>query len=106
MFSKYNLIYLLIVILICLTGELYSQGYCRVSVAGLNDNRHVLNEAIYAECTWCQFPGHSCPFGNWGVASNFGDYEDGHQFQGWCHYHWACDNYDYCTTHCQDSWWE
>ena len=29
--------------------------------------------------------GHSAPWGNWGVASNYGDVEDTDQFRGWKH---------------------
>jgi len=49
---------------------------------------------------------HSAPFGNWGVTSNFGKKQDGHQFDGWCHDAYVCDNDGNCGTVCRDGWYE
>src|SRR5687768_5186114 len=54
---------------------------CRISTSGLNRNRRVVGP-VHAECPVSI---HSVPFGNWGVTSNFGQKQDGTQFQGWCH---------------------
>jgi uncharacterized protein (TIGR03437 family) len=76
---------------------------CRLSVAGLNQSRRVTGN-IHAECP--DFLGHSAPFGNWGVTSNFGHKGDSHQFDGWCHNSRVCDNAGSCTTDCTDGWYE
>ena len=55
--------------------------HCAVEVSGLNKDRKV-SGPVSVECGGLGF--HSAPFGNWGVDSNHGDREDGHQFQGWC----------------------
>ncbi len=76
---------------------------CRLSVAGLNQDRHVKGD-IHAEC-----PGdfvHTAPFGNWGVTSNFGHKGDSHQFDGWCHNTRVCDNAGACRIVCTDGWYE
>ena len=77
---------------------------CRLSVAGLNRARRVMGP-IAAECPG---PGviHTAPFGNWGVTSNFGRVQNGHQFQGWCHDTYVCDNEGNCRTDCDDGWYE
>ena len=83
-------------------------GYCVVRVSGLNQNRKVFGN-ISAECGGDPPWPHSAPFGNWGVASNFGDKEDGNQFQGWCKDNYcALDNLGKCATHCTDrkGWYE
>ena len=71
-------------------------------MAGLNRNRRVFGP-VHTEC-----PGqlHTAPFGNWGVASNFGGVRNGHQFQGWCHDTPICDNNGNCSTDCRDGWYE
>ncbi len=76
---------------------------CRISVAGLNQSRHVVG-AIHAECP--DQPLHSAPFGNWGVTSNFGQRGNSHQFDGWCHDITACDNSGACRPVCADGWYE
>jgi uncharacterized protein (TIGR03437 family) len=75
---------------------------CRLSVAGLNQERRVTG-SISAECP---NPIHSAPFGNWGVASNFGPKLNGHQFQGWCHDMRVCDSAGLCLNNCRDGWYE
>ena len=85
-----------------LAGDLSAQ-VCRISASGLNRNRRVTG-SISAEC-----PGnfiHTSPFGNWGVTSNFGQKQDDHQFQGWCHDTLVCDNRGNCRTECRDGWYE
>lgn len=99
-----------VVLLGVLPDNLSAQGFCQISYSGLNKNRKVMGP-VSAECPGdivnCFPPkSHSYPFGNWGVSSNVGHVIDGHQFQGWCHDHWACDNNDDCDWHCQDSWYE
>ena len=75
---------------------------CRLSVAGLNRARRVTGPA-HAECP---APFHTAPFGNWGVTSNFGNKKDDHQFQGWCHETYVCNNIGICWTDCRDGWYE
>jgi uncharacterized protein (TIGR03437 family) len=75
---------------------------CRITTSGLTRNRRV-DGPIHAECP---HPIHSAPFGNWGVTSNFGQKENGHQFQGWCHETRICDNKGNCRTECRDGWYE
>jgi uncharacterized protein (TIGR03437 family) len=58
---------------------------------------------VHAECPVSI---HSPPFGNWGVTSNFGSKQDGHQFQGWCHDTNICDNDRNCRIDCRDGWYE
>lgn len=78
------------------------QQVCRFLVDAFNTEREVWGP-VHAEC-----PGsiHSAPFGNWGVSSNFGTKQDSHQFDGWCHNSYVCDNYSNCGTHCSDGWYE
>ncbi len=76
---------------------------CRLSVAGLNQNRRVSGD-IHTECP--DDPVHSAPFGNWGVTSNFAHKADSHQFDGWCHNAPVCDNAGACRTECTDGWYE
>src|SRR5690348_8261138 len=75
---------------------------CRISTSGVNRNRSVTGQ-IHAECP---ISIHSVPFGNWGVTSNFGQKQDDHQFQGWCHDTRICDNRGNCRTECKDGWYE
>jgi uncharacterized protein (TIGR03437 family) len=75
---------------------------CRLSVAGLNQARRVTG-SIQAECPSVV---HSSPFGNWGVASNYGQRGNSHQFQGWCHDTRVCDNSGFCSDVCRDGWYE
>jgi uncharacterized protein (TIGR03437 family) len=77
---------------------------CRLSVAGLNRARRAMG-AIHAECP-ALFTPHTPPFGNWGVTSNFGMKADSHQFDGWCHDTWVCNNLGICRTDCTDGWFE
>ena len=89
--------------LACVVGSISLPAQvCRLSVAGLNRNRTV-NGPVHAECPPTV---HSVPFGNWGVASNFGDKFDGHQFQGWCRDSQVCDNDGNCSVQCRDGWYE
>ena len=93
-----------VVLLGVLPANLSAQGFCHISYSGVNKNRKVMGP-VSAECP---DEGHSVPFGNWGVTSNVGHKVDGHQFQGWCKDHWACDNNDECGRHCTDwrGWYE
>jgi len=75
---------------------------CRLSVAGLNRSR-IVNGPVHAECPPTI---HTPPFGNWGVASNFGNKANGHQFQGWCRESQVCDNNGNCSVQCRDGWYE
>ena len=50
MLRKCTLICLIVLILFCLAGEIFSQGYCRISVQGLNNDRHLLDADISTEC--------------------------------------------------------
>jgi uncharacterized protein (TIGR03437 family) len=91
----------LILSCICLGLQLDAQ-VCRISTSGLNRNRQVTG-VIHAECP---ISIHTVPFGNWGVTSNFGQKQEGHQFQGWCHDTRVCDNRGNCRTECRDGWYE
>ena len=99
-----------IVLLGVWVGNLSAQGFCQLSHSGLNQNRKVMGP-VATECEsegwWPPIP-HSVPFGNWGVTSNVGHKIDGHQFNGWCHNSWVCDNNGDCDTHCTDwrGWYE
>ena len=90
------------VLLGVLAADLSAQGWCKIRYSGWNKNRKVMGP-VSAECP---SDGHSVPFGNWGVTSNVGHKFDGHQFQGWCRYHWACDNKGNCSRHCKDPWYQ
>ncbi len=91
-----------LVAIVLLAGGLADAQVCRLSVAGLNRNRRVLGN-VNAECPALV---HSAPFGNWGVASNFGGKINGHQFQGWCQNRRVCDNRGNCFDACRDGWFE
>ena len=54
------------------------QGECRINIYTENKNREVFGN-VHTECG----PGHSPPWGNWGVESNAGNRYDGDQFKGW-----------------------
>jgi hypothetical protein len=54
----------------------------------------------------CGYDLHSAPFGNWGVTSSVGTKQDSHQFDGWCHNSYVCDNFGSCRTKCRDGWYE
>jgi hypothetical protein len=75
---------------------------CTLSVTGLNRFR-TAGGPIAAECGGDL---HSAPFGNWGVTSSVGAKQDSHQFDGWCHDSYVCDNYGSCRTKCRDGWYE
>lgn len=77
---------------------------CELSVSGVNRNRRLIG-GVNAECP-APNPFHTAPFGNWGVTSNFGSKENGHQFQGWCHNTRVCDNNGSCHDNCADGWYE
>jgi uncharacterized protein (TIGR03437 family) len=79
-----------------------SAQVCRISTSGLNRNRQVIGP-VHTECPPSL---HSFPFGNWGVTSNFGQKQDGTQFQGWCHDTRICDNRGNCRDACRDGWYE
>ena len=53
-----------------------------VTLIGQNYKRTVAG-TVNVECGGPPVVGHSAPFGNWGVASNYGDIEDTDQFRGW-----------------------
>ena len=59
-----------------------SEQTCIVALTGQNQNRTV-DGAVNVECG--QGEPHSVPFGNWGVASNYGKISDTDQFRGWKH---------------------
>ena len=96
-----------IILLGVLTGDGWAvDGACRINYTGLNKDRKVMGP-VSAECTDVPGPiSHSVPFGNWGVNSDCGTRIDGHQFQGWCYFHYACDHVGNCGTRCQDGWYE
>lgn len=96
-----------VVLLGVLPDNLSAQGhgFCQISYSGLNKDRKVMGP-VSAECPGDPPWPHSYPFGNWGVNSNVGSRIDGHQFQGWCLNHWACDNDGNCERHCTDRWYE
>src|SRR5687768_3887755 len=85
-----------------LSACLLQAQVCRLSVAGLNQNRRVMGP-VRAECPPSL---HSPPFGNWGVTSNFGVKGDSRQFEGWCRNVQVCDNNGNCSIRCQDTWYE
>lgn len=91
-----------ILFLSLLGAGLLSAQVCRLSVAGLNRNRQVLGP-VNVEC-----PGgvHSAPFGNWGVTSNFGHAQDGHQFDGWCHDSQVVFNDEQMKSVCGSDWYQ
>lgn len=95
--SKLGVVLLLFAFTLPVPGQV-----CRVSLAGLNQNRRVMGP-IHVECP----PSfHSVPFGNWGVTSNFGYKGDSRQFEGWCYDTLVCDNNGVCRTLCTDGWYE
>ena len=55
-------------------------SYCDTDVLFHNKERRVPGP-VNTECG--SGPGHSAPWGNWGVDSNFGSRIDGFQFAGW-----------------------
>ncbi len=67
-------------------GELTAQtagfsDYCVFSYSGENRSREIgASSSMTAECGG---DGHTAPFGNWGVTSNYGHAEDANQFPGW-----------------------
>jgi uncharacterized protein (TIGR03437 family) len=75
---------------------------CRISTSGLNRNRLVTGP-VHVECP---ISIHTVPFGNWGATSNFGNKQNAHQFEGWCHDTPICDNRGNCRTECGDGWYE
>ena len=93
---------LAVVILVFISALQVPAQVCRVSLAGLNQNRRVMGP-IHVECPPSL---HSVPFGNWGVTSNFGQKGNSRQFEGWCHDTRACDNNGACRTLCTDGWYE
>lgn len=102
----------LLVLWFSVTAAPLAAQVCRLSIGALNQSRKVLGP-VNTECGgdphYCPFwiwPEHSIPYGNWGVTSNFGQKQDGHQFQGWCHNSFVCDNYGNCGYQCEDGWWE
>ncbi len=65
---------------VCLAQIQYE--YCIVKLTGQNQARSV-DGLIDTECGGPLELGHSAPFGNWGVSSNYGDIRDTDQFRGW-----------------------
>ncbi len=62
----------------------YGDEYCLITLKGENRNRTV-DGAIDKECKPFGAIGHTPPWGNWGVASNYGNITDTDQFRGWKH---------------------
>ena len=60
------------------SAEADTPGFCQVRLRYYNRNRHV-HGPVGTECG----PGHSPPWGNWGVDSNASWRRDGFQFAGW-----------------------
>ena len=85
-------------LLTCLLTFPTAAQVCRISVAGLNQNRRVIGP-IHSECPPTI---HTPPFGNWGVTSTFGVKGDSRQFEGWCRDSRVCDNFGNCQTFCGD----
>lgn len=81
--------------------QVYPQ-VCEIEFSVFNKDRYVYGP-VATECS--EWP-HSAPFGNWGVKTETSDKEDGHQFDGWCHSKFLCDNNDDCDWHCTDLWYE
>jgi len=79
-----------------------SAQVCTLSVTGLNRYRYVPGPLSVE----CGNDLHSAPFGNWGVTSTVGKKQNSHQFDGWCHDAWVCDNNGSCTSKCRDGWYE
>ncbi len=64
-----------------LAQEVGFTDYCVVFYRGENHSRTIgASSSIRAECGG---DGHSAPFGNWGVTSNYGHAVDSNQFPGW-----------------------
>ncbi|HYO80528.1 MAG TPA: hypothetical protein VES20_03935 [Bryobacteraceae bacterium] len=95
--NKYRALAAALLLIPALQGQV-----CRISVTGLNQNRRVAGP-VSAECPPTL---HTTPFGNWGVTSNFGQKNDGRQFEGWCRETRVCDNEGNCSTQCRDGWFE
>ena len=85
-------------LLTCLLAFPTAAQVCRLSVAGLNQNRRVIGP-VTAECPPTI---HTPPFGNWGVSSPFGVKGDSRQFEGWCRNSRVCDNFGQCQDFCGD----
>ena len=68
---------------------------CTMQVDFYNKLRR-LTGTVNAECYTGRL-GHSAPFGNWGVRSNYGQFYDGHQFSGW-KYGDGWKQWNSCTT--------
>ncbi len=73
----------------------YGEEYCVIVLTGQNRNRTVAG-AVNTECEGI----HSKPFGNWGVASNYGRIRDKDQFRGWWPRHTTSTKkqWNSCTT--------
>ena len=74
----------LVFLLVTAAGSVPAQDTeqtCVIVLKGQNQNRTVAG-AVNEECgdDW-----HTAPWGNWGVASNYGDITDTDQFPGWKH---------------------
>lgn len=85
--------------LISASGLFLRGQTCRLQVAGVNRARTAYGP-FEQEC------GVRGPFGNWGVASNYGPKVDGYQFQGWCKDDYVCYNDGNCGRRCNDEWFE
>lgn len=73
-----KLLLFFLVVVISADKSVFAQATCSFIVSMGNHNRYAYDTA--EEC----WPNpHSVPFGNWGVSSNVGQKEDGHQFRGW-----------------------
>ena len=75
---------------------------CVIVLTGQNRNRTVAG-AVNVECGG---DGHSAPFGNWGVDSNYGNRTDTDQFSGWKHLDGppAKKQWNSCTTQVAKFW--
>ena len=74
-------------------GTVVEAQVCTVNFQLWNRDREV-NGEVNVECA----PDiHPATWGNWGVNSNWGTREDGHQFQGWCHDDDMPDGSQACT---------
>lgn len=81
-------LFILTLLLVFIPGTLPAQSAdeetCILTLTGQNRNRTVAG-SINVECGGPPGVGHSAPFGNWGVASNYGEISDTDQFRGWKH---------------------
>lgn len=75
-------------------GTVVEGQVCTLNFQLWNRDREV-NGEVNTECSPSIHP--TTTWGNWGVNSNWGTREDGHQFQGWCHDDDMPDGSQACT---------